>query len=129
MKKAVANNLGRVALAVKNTTEAAFKDKEVTSVQYDILKLLTDGETDAKFLVENTTGAADISRLLERLEKKELLERRINPLNRRSIIISITSRGEFIVRKYAKEREKGLKVLDTLTNAQIKVLNKLLNLI
>lgn len=69
----------------------------ITHVQFNILRILQGanpnplsvGEVKSRILFSNS----DITRLLDRLKDKGLIQRTINPINRRRMDVSITDAG------------------------------------
>ncbi len=82
---------------IDSAVSKALKPFNLTHVQYNILRILRGvhpgplyvGEVKNRLLFTNS----DITRLLDRLIKKELVERKTCPENRRRIEVSITKAG------------------------------------
>lgn len=78
-------------------TNAIFKAYGLTRSQFNILRILagsnpkplSPGEIKEVMIFKNS----DITRLLDRLEKKELVDRILCPTNRRKIDVGITPKG------------------------------------
>ena len=83
------------------------KTFSITHVQFNILKILqganpqplSAGQIKERILFSNS----DITRLIDRLVKKELVDRIICPNNRRKMDISITKKGTELLNKIEPE--------------------------
>ena len=77
--------------------EELFKAQDLTPQQYNVLRILrgkhpnsiSAGEIKEVMLDKNP----DLTRLCDRLVKKELIERETNEFNRRQVLIRITKKG------------------------------------
>jgi DNA-binding MarR family transcriptional regulator len=76
---------------------AVLKDFDLTHVQFNILKVLEASHPQPLSVGKVKEGVlfpnSDMTRLMDRLEKKELIERKICPQNRRQVNVEITTRG------------------------------------
>lgn len=92
--------LGRLAyimtMALKNYLETRVKPYDLTAEQFYVLKCLDkeNGVTQHRLCEIVMKSAANMTRILDRLEKKECIERRPNPEDRRSSLVYLTSAGK-----------------------------------
>jgi DNA-binding MarR family transcriptional regulator len=111
--------------------ETLLKEFELTSQQYNILRILrgqkgntiTIGEIKNRMLDKNS----DVSRIVERLRVKKLLERKICPNDRRQMDVKITSRGLDLLAKMDSIDQQSDKILSSLSEKEAKQLNALLD--
>ncbi len=73
------------------------KQYGITHIQFNILRILEGAQPDplpvGKIKERLLFSKSDVTRLLDRLEKKELISRKICPSNRRKMDIEITDEG------------------------------------
>ena len=84
-----------------------FIDGNITPEQYFILLRLIhkDGVPLSSLADPYLHDYSNITRLVDQLEKKYLVERRSNPNDRRSLLVFLTSEGRSIVEKFIPYRE------------------------
>ena len=70
---------------------------------------------------------SDVSRLIERLREKELVERKICPSDRRHMDVIITEKGLNLLNKLDEDIAKINSLFDTLNQEEVNTLNKLLD--
>ena len=95
-----------------NKISGLLKKFDITHVQFNILKVLEDkhpkplsvGKVKEGLLFSNS----DMTRILDRLVKKRLVERNICPVNRRQIDVEITNIGLKLLNDIAPELTKVL---------------------
>jgi DNA-binding MarR family transcriptional regulator len=109
------NSLGRriylISQAIRNNVERLLKPFDLTSEQLHLLKNLDrqEGRTQRQIGAATGKSAANTTRILDRLEKKNLIVRRENPEDRRSQIVLLTVEGE----ELRKEMSRLLEALST----------------
>ncbi len=83
----------------KNLAEKILKPYGLTIEQFHPLKILSlaPGLTQRQIGDECNKSAANLTRILDRLQKKTLIERRENPEDRRASLVFLTSQGESLV--------------------------------
>jgi len=83
-------------MALKSYLENRVKPYDLTAEQFHVLKSLSEenGITQNKLCEMVMKSPANMTRILDRLEKKECIERRANPDDRRSTLVSLTPGGE-----------------------------------
>lgn len=118
-----------------NFFQSAFEDIlkpfDITSQQYNILRILkgqypnsiTLNELKSRMLDRNS----DVSRIVERMRKKNLLTRKINPKNRRAVEIVITSKGIELLKNIEPHLKKYHQNIQHLSEQELQTLNNLLD--
>lgn len=90
-------NLMRTATALTWKPGELLKGFELTGVQYNVLRILrgagAEGLICSQISERLITKDSDITRLLERLEKRALIARERDPNDRRHVITKITGAG------------------------------------
>ena len=90
-------NLQRTAQFLSTAAAEVFKSVELTSVQYNVLRILR-GSLETGLLCGEiserlVTKDSDITRLLDRLEARELVVRERHAKDRRAVVSKITKKG------------------------------------
>jgi DNA-binding MarR family transcriptional regulator len=90
-------NLARTTEALSWKLVELLKSYELTGVQYNVLRILRGAGEEGLICSEISerliTRDSDITRLLERLENRNLISRVRNPKDRRHVISRITGAG------------------------------------
>jgi DNA-binding MarR family transcriptional regulator len=90
-------NLARTTEALSWKIAELLKSYELTGVQYNVLRILRGAGKDGLICSEISerliTKDSDSTRLLERLENRDLIQRERSPADRRHVITTITSAG------------------------------------
>ena len=115
---------------LQNKQQDFFKSYGVTPQQYNILRILkgqlpkgiSGTEIKGRMLDKNS----DISRLLDRLVKKKLIERKICPVDKRASNIFITSEGLVLLENLSKSQKEIDSVLN-LNEEEAELLSMLLD--
>ncbi len=105
---------------------------ELTPQQYNVLRILRGAGKDglptleiASRMIERAPG---ITRMIDRLERKELVERERRPGDRRQVLCRITATGRTLLRSLDKPIEKlDEELLSALSIAESKELIRLLD--
>ena len=124
-------NLLRTAQPLSSATGETFKTVDLTSVQYNVLRILRgageSGLTCGEISERLVTKDSDITRLLDRLENRNLVSRERDAKDRRVIVTRITEKGLETLKKLDKPVIKGIKdQFAHLSEKQLKQLNDLL---
>jgi len=96
--------LGRLVymttMALKSCLENRVKPYDLTAEQFQVLKSLGEenGSTQNRLCEMVMKSPANMTRILDRLEKKGCIERLANPDDRRSTLVRLTSAGEELLR-------------------------------
>lgn len=93
--------LRRLSNLVHQTFERALAEHDVTVAQWNALVAIHHGDATTPFdlarFIDIDTGA--VTRLVDRLVEKRLLERVPDPKDRRSVQLELTDRGRLLVPK------------------------------
>lgn len=93
VKEAVAAFL-RVAALVETISGELWQSHQLTLTQARLLRFIQQGPKPAGHLATRLgLSAASLTRVLERLEERQLLERQVDRADRRRVTVSITQRG------------------------------------
>lgn len=93
-----------------------------------ILKILHPEPANLNLLKEKMIDKnSDVSRIVERLRKMSLLERKLNRKDRRHVDITITKKGMILLDKIKKRDSEIESVLHNLPEKEVRQLNKLLD--
>lgn len=108
-----------------------FEEHELTTTQYNILRILrgqSPNPISINLLKERMLDKmSDTSRLIERLRKKDLVDRKICKNDRRKSDVKITEKGLELLKKLDDVDEKMEKVLSNLSKQEVKTMNLLLD--
>ncbi len=86
---------------LKNLAEKILKPYDLTIEQFHPLKILSvkPGLSQRQIGDECNKSAANLTRILDRLQKKNLIERQENPDDRRASLVFLTKPGESLVKE------------------------------
>ncbi len=102
------DSLGRriylVSQSIRNNIDRLLKPFDLTREQLHLLKNLDTLQGKTQREIGATTGksAANTTRILDRLEKKNLIVRRDNPADRRSQLVYLTAEGIDLSRQMSR---------------------------
>lgn len=96
-------------LMIRSRADQWLKKYDLTIEQLQVLKELAreQGKTQRSLCIATGKSPANITRILDRLEKKKRIVRRRNPDDRRSSLVFLTENGE----KIRNEVQQKLQVL------------------
>lgn len=104
----------RTADKLKSYFEAVFAPFDITGQQYNVLRILRGAEpeglptlTIAERMIERAPG---ITRMIDRLEAKELVKRENCPKDRRRIFCRITEKGLNVLELLDEPVQEGNKI-------------------
>ncbi|HKR67064.1 MAG TPA: MarR family transcriptional regulator [Thermoanaerobaculia bacterium] len=100
--------LVRTADVMLRQVDRVLKPYGLTSTQYNVLRILRgagEGVTCSTIGERLVTEDPDVTRLLDRMEKAELIERSRSAADRRVVLTSLTKRGEELLAKLDPEIE------------------------
>jgi len=125
-------NLLHTCSWVSNSIRQFLQPFEITPKQYSILRILHDCAPQSLSIQEIRERLADrmsdASRLVDRLEKKQLIDKFPSEKDRRSNRASISARGEQLLLKVDRDRQQlDAQIGDRLTYDEIDQLNGLLD--
>jgi len=108
-----------------------FKPYGISPQQYNILRILRGQAPKACSILTLSERMIDknsnASRLVEKLRIKNLLQRQINPHDRRAVEVSITEEGLQLLLKLDAAEEKMMQQLHSLNLEEAKLMNGLLD--
>lgn len=114
-----------------NSQSEHFRKEELTIPQYNILRILRGQHPDPiniNLLKERMLDKmSDVSRLVERLRAKGLVERRICENDRRRAEVVITEKGLEVLEKLDAVEHEFEKILNNLNDEEAKTLNDLMD--
>lgn len=93
-------------MAFRKYLDERLKPFGLTTEQFQVLKVLAEGGSgipQSQIAEGVGKSPANITRLLDRLEAKQWLERRNNPEDRRSSLIFLTDEGNRLIEKVMEE--------------------------
>jgi DNA-binding MarR family transcriptional regulator len=116
---------------VMDRTRQVFKQFGITQQQYNVLRILkgkksqpaTCGEVKQVMLDKNP----DLSRLSDRLVAKGLINREVNPQNRREIELTITDKGLELIAAIEPHLKETARLNHALSNEEAEQLSDLLD--
>jgi DNA-binding MarR family transcriptional regulator len=87
--------ISMTAQVMRSFADQWLKKYDLTLEQLKILKTMDveDGQTQSSLCLVTRKSAANITRLLDRLENKNYVERRKNPEDRRASLVCLTPEG------------------------------------
>ena len=112
--------------------EQSLKKHNLTEAQYNVLKIISDfssqGPLSIRFIRERMLEKnSDVSRIVDKLVSKNLIERKENTLDRRQKDIGISEHGLELLDKMFACDKKADTLLKNLSLDEVKSLNKLLD--
>ncbi|MBV8325066.1 MarR family transcriptional regulator [Chryseobacterium sp.] len=116
--------------SVYEQSQEFFADYGLTSQQYNVLSILHETGTPLstsdilKKMLEKNAG---VSRLVDRLIAKDLVEKNVNPNDKRLIDVKLTDKGEVLYTNVSKELSGVDKVYANLTDEETEMLIRLLS--
>jgi DNA-binding MarR family transcriptional regulator len=131
LEEEVILNLARTAEYVGSRGAEVLKQAELTPTQYNALRILrgagTEGLTCGEISERMVTKDSDITRLLDRLERRGLISRERPENNRRVVITRITDEGLRILAELDDPmQESHIRLAGHLGEQRLKALNELL---
>ena len=128
-EEAVSAVLFHIGRELRTALDRRFTSHGITSQQAALLLLsrMLKEPSPIKMAARLGTDAAGMTRLLDRLERKQLIVRRVSPDDRRLVVIELGPRSKHVVRRLVPEfrsAEKGL--LDGFEPAEVDQLNLML---
>ena len=116
---------------ISSKFESLLKKFGLTLQQYNILRILRgqNGKAIAMGDIKNRMldKNSDVSRIVERLKIKKLIERKICRSDHRQMDVKITQRGLDLLSKIDGIEQRSDKILSKLSTKEVKQLNDLLD--
>jgi DNA-binding MarR family transcriptional regulator len=131
LEEEVILNLARTAEYVMSRGAAVFRSADLTATQYNALRILrgagSRGLTCGEISERMVTRDSDITRLLDRLERRGLVSRERPETNRRVVLTRITGEGLRLLAELDDPVEEShRKLAGHLGKQRLKTLNELL---
>jgi len=98
-KESIGRQIYNCGQAMRSYADQKLKNHDLTVEQLHILKRLSavEGQTQSRLCSEVGKSPANITRILDRLEKKGCVNRKNNPKDRRSVLVFLTREGESLL--------------------------------
>ncbi len=128
-EEAVSTLIFHLGREVRTALDRRFESHGITSQQAALLLLsrLLKEPSPIKMAARLGTDAAGMTRLLDRLERKQLIVRRVSPDDRRLVVVELGPRSRHVLPRLILEfkwAENGL--LDGFKKSEVDQLNKML---
>ena len=107
-------------------------NEDITSQQFNILRILRGSKKPMSTLVireRMLDKMSDTSRIVERLQKKGLVDKKISEIDKRKVDVEISKRGLTLLEKLDRKNNELDNILSNLSNDQAKTLNSLLDIL
>lgn len=124
-------NIVRTSAALSIAFEREFRSHDLTDASYNVLRILRGSGSEGKLCSqvgrELVAQGPDVTRLIDRLERKGLCERRRSTTDRRAIWVVITPAGLELVNSLDKPvRELLKRMLGHMTREELESISALL---
>src|SRR5262249_17310210 len=131
LEQEVSLNLARTHEELFQEFVGLFESKGISGSQYNVLRILRgragDGTPCQEIAGQMINRMPDITRLVDRLEKAELVERQRTPSDRRVVLIKITEKGLDLLQSLDQPvLDLHKKLLAHLSHDELVELNRLL---
>lgn len=128
-EEAVSTLVFHLGRELRTALDRRFESHGITSQQAALLLLsrLLKEPSPIKMAARLGTDAAGMTRLLDRLERKQFIARRVSPDDRRLVVVELGPRSRHVLPRLIPEfkwAEKGL--LDGFKKSEVDQLNKML---
>lgn len=93
-------SLARATLMLESLQQECLEPVGLTFVEYSVLRVLMDGGLSLSRLADaavRTTGG--MTKIVDRLERRRLVERTPDPSDRRGVVVGLTEEGRELSRK------------------------------
>lgn len=126
----IAFMINRAVLKIKKDMSNKFKEYDITIEQWALLTRLwkNDGISQTQLSLRSGKDLPSITRMLDKLQKKELIRREVDPSDSRAYLIFLTQSGKELEDKLdyiAYEVEN--KSLQNIKKDDIEILKKVIN--
>ena len=116
---------------ITSKVEALLKEFDLTTQQFNVLRIIR-GQNGKAILIGEIKKrmidrSSDVSRIVERLRLKKLLERKICPQDRRQMDVKITQGGLDLLKKIDAIEIQFDDILSNISENKVKQLNSLLD--
>ncbi|AEB76399.1 MarR family winged helix-turn-helix transcriptional regulator [Clostridium botulinum] len=130
-EESVAYMLNKVVLKIKKELTSRFNKYDVTIEQWRLLTRLwkVDGISQTQLAIRCSKDLPTVTRMLDKLEKKEVIERKEDPNDSRAYLVFLTEKGKGLEEKLdpiAYEIEN--KSIQNVRKEDIEVVKKVLDI-
>ena len=119
-------SLARATLMLESLQQECLEPIGITFVEYSVLRVLMDGTMSLSRLAEaavRTTGG--MTKIVDRLERRGLVERTPDPSDRRGVLIGLTEDGRELSRKASDAYSIGRdRILERLSASDRKAIER-----
>jgi DNA-binding MarR family transcriptional regulator len=105
-------------------------DEDITHQQYNILRILNNSETPLstlKIREQMLDKMSDTSRIVERLLKKELVNKQVCATDKRLVDVTISEKGLILLHRLEKKTDELDAITSHLNTEDIDIVNQLLD--
>ncbi len=105
-------------------------DEDITHQQYNILRILNNSETPLstlKIREQMLDKMSDTSRIVERLLKKELVNKQVCTTDKRLVDVTISEKGLTLLQRLEKKTDELDSITSHLNTEDIDIVNQLLD--
>ncbi|HYF14427.1 MAG TPA: hypothetical protein VD971_05060 [Phycisphaerales bacterium] len=125
-------NLLRTNAVITNRVDRFLRDYGLSMATYNVLRSLASADTDGRAVsrigLDLVARVPDVTRLVDRLEKLHLVQRKRADGDRRVVQVTITERGREVIQKIDGPLLQLLRSqLDHMTRQEVDLLNALLH--
>ena len=105
-------------------------NEDITHQQYNILRILNNSKTPLstlKIREQMLDKMSDTSRIVERLLKKELVNKQVCSADKRLVDVTITEKGSHLLQRLDKKVDEADSVTSNLNTDDLDTINQLLD--
>jgi DNA-binding MarR family transcriptional regulator len=106
------------------------ESEDITHQQYNILRILNNSETPLstlKIREQMLDKMSDTSRIVERLLKKDLVNKQVCSADKRLVDVTISKKGALLIQQLDKKNDELDGIISKLSAEEIETLNLLLD--
>lgn len=106
------------------------ENEDITHQQYNILRILNNSDTPLstlKIREQMLDKMSDTSRIVERLLKKDLVNKQVCLTDKRLVDVTITGKGVQLLQRLEKKTNELDSIISNLTSEDIDTVNQLLD--
>jgi len=106
------------------------ENEQITHQQYNILRILKNSDTPLSTLQireQMLDKMSDTSRIVERLLKKELVNKKVRALDKRLVDVTLNEKGVQLLQRLDKNTHELDSIISNLDEDEIRSLNNLLD--
>ncbi|HEX8279307.1 MAG TPA: MarR family transcriptional regulator [Segetibacter sp.] len=106
------------------------ESEEITHQQYNILRILNNSDaplSTLKIREQMLDKMSDTSRIVERLLKKDLVNKQVCSADKRLVDVTISKKGALLIQQLDKKNDELDGIISNLSQEEIETLNSLLD--